>query len=53
MTDSKTDPMTAPEPGPFADIRNRVGSNAAGLFVLAGEATPARRRHSTRSASSA
>jgi len=28
----------------FADIRNRVGSNAAGLFVLAGEATPARRR---------
>ena len=22
MTDSKTDPMTAPEPGPFADIRN-------------------------------
>jgi MinD-like ATPase involved in chromosome partitioning or flagellar assembly len=28
----------------FADIRNRVGHNAAGLFVLAGEATPARRR---------
>ncbi|MGX9669853.1 MinD/ParA family ATP-binding protein [Mycobacterium sp. HM-7] len=28
----------------FADIRNRVGSNAAGLFVLAGEASPARRR---------
>ena len=28
----------------FADIRNLVGSNAAGLFVLAGEATPARRR---------
>lgn len=28
----------------FADIRNRVGNNAAGLFVLAGEATPARRR---------
>ena len=28
----------------FADIRHRVGSNAAGLFVLAGEATPARRR---------
>lgn len=28
----------------FADVRNRVGSNAAGLFVLAGEATPARRR---------
>ena len=27
----------------FADIRSRVG-NAAGLFVLAGEATPARRR---------
>ncbi len=28
----------------FADIRGRVGNNAAGLFVLAGEATPARRR---------
>ncbi|MDY6996696.1 MAG: MinD/ParA family protein [Actinomycetota bacterium] len=28
----------------FADIRNRVGHNAAGLFVLAGESTPARRR---------
>jgi MinD-like ATPase involved in chromosome partitioning or flagellar assembly len=28
----------------FADVRNRVGCNAAGLFVLAGEATPARRR---------
>jgi MinD-like ATPase involved in chromosome partitioning or flagellar assembly len=28
----------------FADIRNRLGCNAAGLFVLAGEATPARRR---------
>lgn len=28
----------------FADIRNRLGHNAAGLFVLAGEATPARRR---------
>ncbi|TRW78245.1 MinD/ParA family protein [Mycolicibacterium sp. 018/SC-01/001] len=28
----------------FADVRNRVGSNTAGLFVLAGEATPARRR---------
>ncbi|MEH3137660.1 MAG: MinD/ParA family protein [Mycolicibacterium neoaurum] len=28
----------------FADIRGRVGHNAAGLFVLAGEATPARRR---------
>ncbi|MDH6244340.1 MinD/ParA family protein [Mycobacterium sp. OTB74] len=28
----------------FADIRNRVGNNAAGLFVLAGEASPARRR---------
>ena len=28
----------------FADVRGRVGSNAAGLFVLAGEATPARRR---------
>ncbi len=28
----------------FADIRSRVGNNAAGLFVLAGEATPARRR---------
>jgi MinD-like ATPase involved in chromosome partitioning or flagellar assembly len=28
----------------FADVRGRVGNNAAGLFVLAGEATPARRR---------
>ncbi|MGV0791347.1 nucleotide-binding protein [Mycolicibacterium sp. XJ1819] len=28
----------------FADIRSRVGNNSAGLFVLAGEATPARRR---------
>ena len=28
----------------FADVRSRVGSNAAGLFVLAGEATPAHRR---------
>ncbi len=28
----------------FADVRSRVGSNAAGLFVLAGEAAPARRR---------
>ncbi|KUI21546.1 hypothetical protein AU193_03650 [Mycobacterium sp. GA-1285] len=28
----------------FADIRGRVGNNAAGLFVLAGEGTPARRR---------
>jgi MinD-like ATPase involved in chromosome partitioning or flagellar assembly len=28
----------------FADIRNRVGNNAAGLFVLAGESSPARRR---------
>lgn len=28
----------------FADIRNRVGNNAAGLFVLAGEGSPARRR---------
>ena len=28
----------------FADVRNRVGSNAAGLFVLAGEGSPARRR---------
>jgi MinD-like ATPase involved in chromosome partitioning or flagellar assembly len=28
----------------FADLRHRVGNNAAGLFVLAGEATPARRR---------
>jgi len=28
----------------FADIRNRVGNNSAGLFVLAGEGTPARRR---------
>jgi len=30
--------------GSFADVRARVGNNAAGLFVLAGEATPARRR---------
>lgn len=28
----------------FADIRGRMGNNAAGLFVLAGEGTPARRR---------
>lgn len=28
----------------FADVRSRVGNNAAGLFVLAGEGTPARRR---------
>jgi MinD-like ATPase involved in chromosome partitioning or flagellar assembly len=28
----------------FADVRDRVGNNAAGLFVLAGESTPARRR---------
>ncbi|MDG4667387.1 MinD/ParA family protein [Mycobacterium sp. 236(2023)] len=28
----------------FADVRNRLGHNAAGLFVLAGESTPARRR---------
>jgi MinD-like ATPase involved in chromosome partitioning or flagellar assembly len=28
----------------FADIRSRVGNNAAGLFVLAGEAATARRR---------
>jgi MinD-like ATPase involved in chromosome partitioning or flagellar assembly len=28
----------------FADIRNRLGNNAAGLYVLAGENTPARRR---------
>ncbi len=28
----------------FADIRSRVGNNAAGLFVLAGEGSPARRR---------
>ena len=28
----------------FADVRARVGSNAAGLFVLAGEAATARRR---------
>ena len=28
----------------FADVRSRVGNNAAGLFVLAGESTPARRR---------
>jgi MinD-like ATPase involved in chromosome partitioning or flagellar assembly len=28
----------------FADVRSRIGNNAAGLFVLAGEGTPARRR---------
>jgi len=28
----------------FADIRHHLGSNAAGLFVLAGEESPARRR---------
>jgi MinD-like ATPase involved in chromosome partitioning or flagellar assembly len=28
----------------FADMRSRVGSNSAGLFVLPGEATTARRR---------
>ncbi len=28
----------------FADVRSRVGNNAAGLFVLAGEGSPARRR---------
>ena len=28
----------------FADVRSRVGSNAAGLFVLAGESATARRR---------
>jgi MinD-like ATPase involved in chromosome partitioning or flagellar assembly len=28
----------------FADIRNRLGNNAAGLYVLAGENTPAHRR---------
>jgi MinD-like ATPase involved in chromosome partitioning or flagellar assembly len=28
----------------FADVRSRVGNNAAGLFVLSGEASPARRR---------
>jgi MinD-like ATPase involved in chromosome partitioning or flagellar assembly len=28
----------------FADVRNRVGNNSAGLFVLAGETTTARRR---------
>jgi len=28
----------------FADVRSRVGNNSAGLFVLAGEASPARRR---------
>jgi MinD-like ATPase involved in chromosome partitioning or flagellar assembly len=28
----------------FADVRSRVGNNAAGLFVLAGEAATARRR---------
>jgi MinD-like ATPase involved in chromosome partitioning or flagellar assembly len=30
--------------GGFADVRSRVGSNAAGLFVLAGEAATAQRR---------
>jgi len=30
--------------GTFADVRGRFGNNAAGLFVLAGEGTPARRR---------
>ena len=28
----------------FDDLRNRVGNNSAGLFVLAGEGSPARRR---------
>jgi len=28
----------------FADVRSRVGNNSAGLFVLAGEGSPARRR---------
>lgn len=28
----------------FTDVRSRVGNNAAGLFVLAGEGSPARRR---------
>ncbi|ORB31234.1 MinD/ParA family ATP-binding protein [Mycolicibacterium parafortuitum] len=28
----------------FADLRNRLGHNASGLYVLAGEASPARRR---------
>jgi MinD-like ATPase involved in chromosome partitioning or flagellar assembly len=28
----------------FADVRSRVGNNSAGLFVLAGEASTARRR---------
>jgi MinD-like ATPase involved in chromosome partitioning or flagellar assembly len=28
----------------FADVRSRIGNNSAGLFVLAGEASPARRR---------
>ncbi|KUI36256.1 MinD/ParA family protein [Mycobacterium sp. GA-2829] len=28
----------------FSDVRSRVGNNAAGLFVVAGELTPARRR---------
>lgn len=28
----------------FADVRSRVGNNAAGLFVLAGESSTARRR---------
>ncbi len=31
----------------FADVRNRVGSNSAGLFVLAGEATGCSIRRST------
>jgi MinD-like ATPase involved in chromosome partitioning or flagellar assembly len=28
----------------FVDVRDKVGNNAAGLFVLAGEATPVRQR---------
>ena len=28
----------------FADVHNRMGNNSAGLYVLAGEAAPARRR---------
>jgi MinD-like ATPase involved in chromosome partitioning or flagellar assembly len=28
----------------FADVRSRIGNNSAGLFVLAGEGSPARRR---------
>jgi MinD-like ATPase involved in chromosome partitioning or flagellar assembly len=28
----------------FADVRSRIGNNSAGLFVLAGEGAPARRR---------